>query len=87
MICSYVIGIFNKNINMLLAVILDNETGSRKLQVKIDHVVNNLFYFIIFWTCLQNKIAKKEIKAFISNLDLLLANCLEESIFWKKFLL
>ena len=81
MICSYVIGIFNKNINMLLAVILDNETGSRKLEVKIDHVVNNLFYFIIFWTCLQKKIAKKEIKAFISNLDLLLANCLEESIF------
>ena len=57
MICNYLRDIFIKNINIvLLAVILDNGKGSRKLETEIDHVVNNLFYFTIFWTCLQNKI-------------------------------
>ena len=61
MICNYLIDIVIKNVNiMLLAVILDNGKGSRKLEIKIDHAVNNLFYFTTFWTCLQNKIDKKE---------------------------
>ena len=41
---------------MLQAVILDNGKGSRKLEIKIYRVVNNLFYFTFFGACLQNKI-------------------------------
>ena len=33
---------------MLQAVMLDNKTGFRKLEIKIDHVVNNLLYFTTF---------------------------------------
>ena len=49
MICSYVIDIFNRNVNMLYAIILYNEKGSRKFEIKIDQDVNNLFYFCNFF--------------------------------------
>ena len=49
MICNYLIDIFNRNVNiMLYAVLLDKWKGSRNLEIKTVHVVNNLFYLIIY---------------------------------------
>ena len=49
MICNYLIDIFSRNANIiLLAGILDNGKGFKKLEIKIDHVVNNLLYCVIF---------------------------------------
>ena len=42
--------------------ILDNGTGSPKHEIKSDHVVNNLFYFMFFFflRCRPNKTDMKE---------------------------
>ena len=36
--------IWNKREHNVVSSILDNGKGSRKLEIKIDHVVKNLFY-------------------------------------------
>ena len=45
--------------------VLDNGKGSRKLEIKIDHVVKNLFYFTISEYVFQIKIDKKETEFYV----------------------
>ena len=47
MICNYLIDIFIKKVNIILqAIILGNGKGSRKLEIKIDYVVNNVLLMV-----------------------------------------
>ena len=45
--------------------VLDNGKGSQKLEIKIDHVVKNLFYFTISQYVFQIKIDKKETELYL----------------------
>ena len=47
MICNYLIHIFIKKVNIILqAIILGNGKGSRKLEIKIDYVINNVLLMV-----------------------------------------
>ena len=90
MICNYLIDIKNfiKNFNIMFeTVTLDNGKDSKKREIKIDHAVNNLFYFTIFLICLPFSSFFSNFLAFLCykktndvNINLFLKNLLTNCI-------